>query len=133
MEAQFIAATRQKLRFDSARGQLTVEDLWELPLTSSVPGKPNLDDIAKALHRTLKETDDVSFVTPAAKADTSNQLRFEIVKQVIAVKLIECDEASAAAVKREQKGRILELLAKKQDDTLAGKSEEELRALLNAM
>jgi hypothetical protein len=132
MEAQFIAATRNKLRFESVKGLLTVEDLWDLPLTGGA-GKANLDDIAKALHRTLKETDDVSFVTPAQKADTSNQLKFEIVKQIIDVKIVERNQATAAAVRREQTQRVRQLLAEKQDNALASKSEDELKALLASL
>jgi hypothetical protein len=133
MDAQFIAATRGQIRFDSSKGQLTVEQLWDLPLTSTV-GHPNLNDIAKALHRVLKNSDDeISFVTPVQKADTSNQLKFDIVKDIIAIKIAERDERTAAEAKRVQKNRIMELLAKKEDDSLAEKSTDELKALLAAM
>jgi hypothetical protein len=134
MEAQFIQATRSKLRFDSVRGQLTVEDLWDLPLTSAVAGKPNLDDIARQLNRQLKNDDgDVSFVTPAAKQDNGDTLRFEIIKQVIEVKVAERNAATEAASKREKKQKILAILAAKEDNALENQSPEDLRKLLDTL
>ena len=62
----FEQASRLKLRFTTARGSLSVEDLWDLPLTSTT-GKPNLDDIAKSLNRELRATsEETSFVEPNA-------------------------------------------------------------------
>ena len=49
----FEMATRKKIRFNSPQGDLSTEDLWDLPLSSKVNGKANLDDIAKDLHRLL--------------------------------------------------------------------------------
>jgi hypothetical protein len=72
-------------------------------------------------------------VTPVQKADTSNQLKFDIVKDIIAIKIAERDERTAAEAKRVQKNRLMELLAKKEDDSLAEKSTDELKALLAAM
>lgn len=42
----FEQASREKVRFQTQVGQVSVEDLWELPLSSKA-NKPNLDDIAK--------------------------------------------------------------------------------------
>ena len=40
----FEQATRQAFRFESPKGFLTVEDLWNLPLTNNT-GRANLDGI----------------------------------------------------------------------------------------
>ena len=48
MSEIFMKATQKKLRFDSTQGLLTVEDLWDLPLTGTNK-KANLDDIAIGL------------------------------------------------------------------------------------
>lgn len=130
----FEKASRQKLRFNTSRGLLTVEDLWDLPLTSAT-GKPNLDDIARNLNRQIRDSGvETSFVDPSASGvDAETQLGFEIVKHVIAVRIAERDAASAAAKKRETKAKILQIIASKQDEALQSKSLEELQALAESM
>lgn len=130
----FEKATRLKLRFDTPRGHISVEDLWDLPLTSNT-GKPNLDDIAKGLHRELRAgAETASFVTPASTAGNEGlQLGFDVVKHVIDVRVAERDAAVQAAKRRETKQRILEIVAMKEDESLRGKSLEELKAMAEAM
>jgi hypothetical protein len=130
----FEKATRLKLRFDSPKGALTTEDLWDLPL-SSATSRANLDDIARGLHRELKATiDEVSFVQPVtAKADDELQLKFDVVKRVIEVRVAERDAAKALAERREKKQRIMELIAKKQDEKLSETSIEDLERMLEAV
>lgn len=129
----FDLATRQKLRFDTSVGLLTVEDLWDLPLTSSK--RPNLDDIAKGINRELKEVaDEVSFVHPASNTGNEKlKLAFEVVKHIIGVKVEERDAAEAAQLRREKKQRILELISHKESEQLAGKSLEELQEMVSTL
>lgn len=128
----FEKATRLKVRFESPKGLLSVEDLWDLPLTSGT-GKANLDDIAKGLHRKLKEDDDVSFVLKDKKSDKVEQLKFDIVKHIIDVRLAEFEamEAHRANVKKKQ--RILEIIATKEDESLKGQSLEELKKMVEGL
>lgn len=134
-EKMFEDASRLKLRFDSTKGMLSVEDLWDLPLTSPTGSRANLDAIAIALNRQTRDAgDEVSFVTP--RADNGNAellLKFEIVKHVIGVRVRERDDLKAASERRAKKDRILELIAKKQDQELESKSEDELRALAESL
>ena len=126
----FEEAIRLKLRFETAKGALTVEDLYDLPLT--LANRPNLNDIAKGLSRYLRENEE-DFVGTASKADTAAQLKFAIVKHVIAERIAENEAAKAAADRRETKARIMELIAKKQDESLQNKSLEELQAMVAAL
>lgn len=129
----FEKASRLKLRFDTAKGQLSAEDLWDLPLTSQT-GKVNLDDLAKDLFRTLKnEGETISFVTPVGGGDRTVQLKFDIVKHVIDVRVAERDEAAQAASKRDQKQRILEVIAQKENEALLGSSLEDLRRMAESL
>lgn len=79
-DEMFQQATRLKLRFSTSQGQLTVEDLWDIPLTST--RNASLDSIAIDLHIQAKGASDiVSFVTPpnaqidAAKSALLPQIR----------------------------------------------------------
>jgi hypothetical protein len=129
----FEKAARLKLRFDTPQGWMSVEDLYDLPLTSKA-GRANLDDIARDLHRQIKEAgDSISFVTPASKPDETNELRFEIVKHVIAELVADLDAAKQAREKAEQKQRILAIVAKKKDEALEASSLEDLQKLLESL
>lgn len=132
----FEKAIRLKLRFDSPKGQLTVEDLFDLPLTStSGSSRANLDSIAIALHRASREAaETISFVTPSENDESAElQLKFSIVKHVIDVKLAERDRAKEAADRKEKKQRLLALIGQKQDEVLASKPVEELIAMVESL
>jgi len=132
----FEQASRTKLRFDSLAGALTVEDLWDLVLTSSNPRRPSLDSIAIALNRQMKDAADaISFVTPSETntAAAELQLKFDLVKHIIAVRVQERDALKAATDRREKKQRILELIAQKEDEALGSRSIDELRALAESI
>lgn len=135
--AAFEQATRQKLRFASVKGQLSVEDLWALPLTTSQPAvKPSLDEIAKQLNRELKEAEhEVSFVAPTTStaAQKQNQLRFAIVKHIITTLIAERDAANRERDRAEQKQKIMAIMARKKDQAMEDMSEAELAAALAAL
>lgn len=125
---QFEFAARKKLRFDSPVGELSAEDLWDLPLTSS-GGKPNLDAIAVKLHTQLQAAGGaVSFVNESSNASATEllQKKFDIVKHVIDDKKAENKARLEARERAETKKRITEILATRQDKALEGKSDEEL-------
>ena len=128
----FQQASRLKLRFDSNKGLLSSEDLWDLPLTSTV-NRDNLDDIAKKLYKQLKDSNTESFVVKAVKTDEVLQLKFDIVKTIIDIKVAEAEKATVAREAKEKKQRILALIAQKQDEQLAGTSLEELQKLADSL
>jgi hypothetical protein len=130
----FEQASRLKVRFDTSKGLLSVEDLWDLPLTSET-GRANLDDIARGLHQALKVSgDNVSFVTPTEnKADERLQLGFDVVKRIIEVRVAERDTAKAETDRKARKQRIMSIIAQKEDEKLSGTSLEELRQMLEAV
>jgi len=127
----FEKASRQKLRIQTDRGLLTVEDLWDLPLT----GRLSLDSLAKTFHRRVREIEDETSFVPDTKTkqsaeNESAQLTFDILKHIIEVRLQEREINRAAKEKAENRKKILELISKKQDEALSEKSIEELTALL---
>lgn len=129
----FEKASRLKIRFDVPNGVIDTEDLWTLPLKSTRPNQANLDDIARGLHQRIKNQEDISFVDDAKAADTETQLKFDIVRHIIGVRKSEAQAAAEAKKSAELKQRILEIKAKRQDQALEGKTDEELDALLSSM
>lgn len=126
----FEKAARLKLRFNTSAGPLSAEDLWDLPLTSV--RSPSLDDIGMGLMDKLQKTSK-SLVNPNKGASEIDQLRFDIVKHIIDVRLKEKEEADQLKAKADQKQKILALIAQKEDSALAEKSIEELRQLVEAL
>lgn len=132
MSTVFEQATRAKLRFETNKGLLSVEDLWELPLTSQT-GKANLDDIAKGLHRELKDSEEISFVEEKKSTDGITKLKFEVVKSVINTLVVERKTQAEAKERKEKKAQILALIAQKENEKLAGTSLDELKALADSL
>jgi hypothetical protein len=127
----FQKASRKKLRFESPQGLLSVEDLWDLPLQSSKAA--NLDDIAKALFRKVKDQDDVSFVVKSKAQDDTLQLKFDVVKHIIDVRLAEAEVAETAKANKEKKQQILAIIAAKESEALMGSSLDELRRMAESL
>lgn len=127
----FEQASRARLRFVTGKGALTVEDLWALPLQSTV-GAANLDALAMDLHAAVQaDKTAVSFVNPSASGpDRETMLAFEVVKRVIEVRVQERDAAAAAKKTAETKQKLMEIIDRKQSAALEGKSLEELQAEL---
>jgi hypothetical protein len=127
----FERASQLKLRIATAAGNVIVEDLWDIQLTSS--RSVSLDDIAKGLRRVIKDREEESFVTKPSKANEELQLAFDIVKHIIEVKLTEAEVARAKADNREKKQKLLQLIAEKKDEQLKTSSIEELQAQVEAL
>ncbi len=127
----FEKAARLKLRFDSVQGKLTVEELWDLPLTSKSANRANLDDIAKHVSRQLKTVgEEESFVTKTTPANSVEKLKLEILKYIISVKLSENEAAEKAQINKAKKQQILQLIEQKKGEALSSMSIEELTKLL---
>lgn len=127
----FEQAVRNKLRFTTNRGEITVEDLWDVPLTSR--NGFNLDEVAKGINRELKASEEESFVVQKSTANTVAQIQMDIVKYIIEVKLAEKTQAQEAAANREKRQKLLELKARKEDQARENLTIEEIDAQLAAI
>lgn len=128
----FEEAVKQKLRFSTPKGNLAVEDLFDLPL-SSTTGKTNLDDIARGLHLALKNETEVSFVEPRSRKASVLDLQFEVVKSVIASKMAENAAENLRRKNSEKRQKIMELIAAKEDEAVKGLPLEELQKMLDSL
>ena len=125
----FETATRLKLRFDSAKGKLTTEDLWDLPMTT---GAVNLNDIAKQLHAELNKSK--FSLTKTEKKDLITEIKFDIVKWVFDVRTEELAEAADAKERAEKRQLLVDAIADKEVEELVGdKSSKELRKELKKL
>ena len=118
----FEIATREKYRFPY-KGQIGVEDLWDLSVGE-------LDKIYKALNREAKQINEESLLAAKSKEDKVLDNKINIIRHIVSVKLDEIANAKAAHERREQKQKIMAILANKQDEELRGKSADELKAML---
>lgn len=126
----FERASRAKLRFATAIGELTAEQLWDLPL--AVRGdRPDLDKIARAVHFELKGLDEVSFVdTKPDPRKVDLELRFDILKHIIDSKKTDAAAAQTAAQNAEFKRKLLDALAAKEGEELSKLSADDLKKKL---
>lgn len=130
----FEYATRNKLRFASPRGELTVEQLWDVPLRARGGDTFDLNAIARAVNRALKDLSEENFVeTTKTAAHVRLETAMIIVKYVIEKKLDEEDAAKKLAANRQEKEKLLAILAEKQAGKLSELSEKELQRRIAAL
>lgn len=128
----FAKATRVKLRFETPKGLLSVEDLWDLPLKSR-QGSANLNDVAVQLHGKLGQQQ-ISFVEQPDPASNNEveQLAFDVVKFIIDTRLAQAAINLKAVERKEQKARLLDIINRKQNAQLEDTPLEELQAMVEA-
>ena len=114
-------ALRTKLRFSTTKGKLTTEDLFDLSLT-------DLNNLAITLDKKLSETPRKSFISDIAPDTQEDELRFNIVKDVITLKLVERNAAQNAKAKAAEKAQLLEILHRKKNEALETLSVAEIEA-----
>jgi len=124
-ENMFESAVRGKMRFPF-KGLVSAEDLWDLSVES-------LDSIFKSLNSQLKQVKEESLLDTRTKQDKELDTKIEIVKYIVKVKLEEENSKLKARARKEQKQKILEIMAAKQDESLQNKSLEELTNMFNEL
>ena len=107
------------------RGLCSTEDLFDL-------GLEELDAIYKTLKKRQGEAGE-GLLQERTQEDEVLTLRLSIVEDVFETKQAEIEARKAAADRRAQKARIMEIIAAKQDEALAGKSLDELQGMLDAL
>lgn len=122
----FIIANRKKFRFDSTKGSITTEDLFDLNLSA-------LDNIAVALDDKIQKLGRKSFVDkrPPSTANIVQQL--DIVKFIIETKQIEDELQKQKTANSEQRAFLNDLLKKKQLEQLEGLSVDDITKQLSTL
>jgi hypothetical protein len=122
----FENANRSKLRFDSAKGQLSIEDLWDLSL-------PSLDIVAKTVYKKLKDETEVSFIEKKSSTNTELELKLTIVKYIIKTKMDEAEIAKIKAEKKTQVEFLKNLLVEKKADQMKGMTAKQIESQIKAL
>lgn len=123
MENMFEFATRNKMRFPF-KGQISVEDLWDLRVE-------DLDTVFKSLNKQVKQTKEESLLATKTTEDTILDTQIAIVKYIFDVKVQEANARLIEKERKEQKQKIMSILATKQEQELQNKSVEELQKMLD--
>lgn len=126
-------AAQNAIRFNSTRGAITVEQLFQMPLKAA--NGFDLDSVARAVNNELKSISEESFVEETASSPRRKELEvsLEIVKDVIKTKQDE-NQAKANRIKKAaERKKILDALATKQDQALSAASIEDLEKKLAAL
>lgn len=126
----FKKASKKKLRFSTNRGVLSVEQLWDLP-------KDEIRQLViksrEAVKKSSGEVNDseLSFLDAPVKVKaTDDELRFEILKDIYITKKSDEEKAQKKAEAMANNKKILELIARKQDEALEKKSIKDLEKML---
>lgn len=121
----FETASKLKFRYPY-KGVITTEDLWDL-------NQKALDEIYKALTQDLTKLTEASLYCNKCTEDAELEAKIEIVKYIFNYKEEADDKSRKAIENKAKKERIMEILYKKQEDSLLNMSEEDLKKMLDEL
>jgi hypothetical protein len=128
----FEYASRNKIRFASPRGELSVEQLWDIPLRSK--DDFNLNTIAQTANKAVKNATEESFVeTTRTALHVRLEVALDCVKHIIEAKLSDESTAKKRAENKLEREKLLGILAEKQTGKLSALTEEEIKKRIEAL
>lgn len=124
-ENLFEMATRSKLRFPSTKGELSVEDLWDL-------SDKDLDVVYKNLKDQEVKSSEESLLDDA-NVDPKLTAAIGIVRYIFTTKRKEKLAEKERINKKLKQKKYIDALSKKQDEVIEKMSEAELRAMIDSL
>ena len=124
-ENLFEMATRSKLRFPSTKGELSVEDLWDL-------SDKDLDVVYKNLKDQEVKSSEESLLDDA-NVDPKLTAAIGIVRYIFTTKRKEKLTEKERINKKLTQKKYIDALSKKQDEAIEKMSEAELRAMIDSL
>ena len=121
----FELATRCKYRFPY-RGQITIEDLWDLRLA-------DLDSVFKTLNAEAKKVSEESLLKLKTKEDEELSDKIAIVRYIVSVKLEEQKIREHEKANKERKQKLLAIKARREEAALENISDEQLNEMINEL
>ena len=124
----FEQASRKALRFQTIKGELTVEQLWQLNLDK---GEVNLYQLATELVADVnsKPQKELSFFKKKTNKNELAELKFAIIEHIVITKVSEIEENESAAVRKSEIDEIDRLISQKEAESKASMSLEDLKKL----
>ena len=119
----FKQATKEKLRFQTNKGLLSTEQLWDLSLE-------DLDSLAVSLETEHKQSGKKSFLAKTYKKDKTAKLKFDVAIEILNSKVEEVDALAEAKEIKDHNKKIIALIAEKKDESLKGKTVKQLESML---
>ena len=124
-------AAQVKLRIQTCKGLLSVEDIWGLSLANL---DASIRSLAPAVKNTQTADSDLDFLSSNSETKSEEtsllELSFEILKDVYMTKKEEANAKAKARETKEFNQKIMGLIAEKQENSLKDKSVEELMAMI---
>ena len=124
-ENLFEMATRNKMRFTSTKGEISVEDLWDL-------SDKDLDVVYKNLKDQEVKSSEESLLDDA-NVDSKLTVAIGIVKYIFTTKRNERLAEKERINKKLTQRKYIDALSKKQDEAIEKMSEAELRAMIDSL
>ncbi len=126
-------AAQNALRFPTNRGEMMVEQLFQMPLKSQ--SGFDLDTVARTINGTLKGMAEESFVEDPAinPRKVVAEAALDIVKDVIKTKQAEHKAQADRLRKSVERRKILDAIGAKNDEALSKASKEDLEKQLAAL
>lgn len=124
-ENLFEMATRNKFRFSSTKGELSVEDLWDL-------SEKDLDVVYKNLKEQEIKSSEESLLDDV-NVDPKLTAAIGIVRYIFTTKRKEKLAEKERINKKLTQKKYIDALSKKQDEAIEKMSEAELRAMIDSL
>lgn len=126
----FKQASKKKLRFNTTHGVLSVEQLWDLPKEAIRMLVIKYREDVKKSSGEINDSE-LSFLdSPVKTKATDDELRFEILKDIYLTKKSAEEKAQKKAEVKANNKKLLEIIARKQDEALEKKSIKDLEKML---
>jgi pyruvate-formate lyase-activating enzyme len=116
-------AAKNKLVFATNKGTLNASDLFDLKIE-------DLDKIYANLKKQEDNQNTYTLLDTKKKENADLEIKIQLVKEVFDDKIAAKEAAEKAAITREQNRKIKDIIERKKDAELEGKSIEELEKML---
>lgn len=116
----FEKATKKQLRFNTTRGLLTTEQLWQLSLQ-------DLDTLGMAIKKEIKESSEETLLSTTKRVNPTEQLKLDVIVRIIEVKQKDAEARAKRVEKAGKLQQLQQLAATKENEKFNEQSLEEIQ------